>query len=87
MMRYGVWRDIGCDDFEMAALNRRMVRLKQNITGYLWIEAVVKGWPRSKALPEWLYGTLPTVGKHEARDLHKYGMYTIDNEFEVKSDY
>ena len=72
-------RDIGCNDFVAAARNRRMVRLKLNIDAYLWIEAVVKSWPRSKPLPEQFYGELPLVGKSESRTLREYGIYEVDN--------
>ena len=53
-----------------------MVSLKENISGYLFIEALVRSWPRGKPLPEELYGTLPTVGKHEAREL--YGFHEVE---------
>lgn len=65
-----------CDDYVAAKRNRRMVGLKQNISGYLFIEALVKSWPRNKPLPEWLWGTLPIVGKHEAREL--YGFHEVE---------
>ena len=66
-----------CDDYSRARINRQMVRLKHNISGYLFIEALVQSWPRSKPLPEWLWGTLPLVGKNEARELH--GFHDVDN--------
>ncbi len=78
-MKYGVWIDTGCSDFKKARDNRRMVRLKQNIEGYLWIEAIVGNWPHKKPLPEWLCGSIPTVGTHEERDMHEYGIYELDN--------
>jgi hypothetical protein len=49
-----------------------MVRLKQNIEGYLFIEALVRSWPRNKRLPDALLGTLPSIGKHEARELNGF---------------
>ena len=70
--------DLLCADYVAAARNRRMVRLKQNITGYLWIEAIVRNCPRSKPLPEWLYHELPQIGKREAKELHKYGIYEVE---------
>lgn len=60
--------DLLCDDYSRAKANRRMVRLKQNISGYLFIEALVRNWPRKKPLPEWLWGTLPSVDKNEKLD-------------------
>ena len=64
-----------CSDLEAAKRNRRMVKLKQNIMGYMFIEALVKSWPRNKPLPEWLYGTLPLVGKNEEREL--FGFHEV----------
>ena len=61
--------DLMCDDYKSAARNRKMVRLKHNIEGYLFIEALVQSWPYRKLLPENLYGYLPSVGKQEAREL------------------
>ena len=65
-----------CSDYLSAKRNRRMVKLKQNIEGYVFIEALVRSWPRNKRLPDALYGTLPSVGKHEARELH--GFHEVD---------
>uniref|UniRef100_A0A6M3L5Y5 Uncharacterized protein n=1 Tax=viral metagenome TaxID=1070528 RepID=A0A6M3L5Y5_9ZZZZ len=55
-----------CSDFKRASDNRDMVRLKQNIEGYLYIENMVRNWPRGKPLPEQLIGCVPTLGKHES---------------------
>ncbi len=80
----GVWVDVGCEDFKAAARNRRMVRLKQKISGYLFIEAVIRGWPHRKPLPEWLYGSIPTIHRYEYEDrnedryLHSLGMHRIE---------
>ena len=71
--------DIGCEDFEAAFRNRKMISNKENITGYLLIEAIVKSWPHGEFLPTWMYGRLPIVGKEEARELYKYGIYGVDN--------
>ena len=68
--------DLLCSDYKAAARNRRMVRLKQNIEGYLFIEALVRSWPRKKPLPEWLYGHIPSVSKTEVRGL--YGFHEIE---------
>jgi len=67
--------DLLCLNYKAAARNRRMVRLKQNISEYVRIEAKVKSWPKGKRLPDELLGTLPTVGKHEAREL--YGFHEV----------
>ncbi len=64
--------DLLCEDYSRAKANRRMVKLGGNIQGYLFIEALVRSWPHKKPLPEWLWGTLPTVGKHEARELNGF---------------
>ncbi len=68
--------DLLCEDYSRAKANRRMVRLKQNISGYLFIESLVKSWPKSKPLPEWLYGHIPSVSKTEAREL--YGFHEVN---------
>ena len=68
--------DLLCSDYKAAADNRRMVKLKQNIEGYLFIEALVRNWPHNKRLPDALLGTLPSIGKHEARELH--GFHEVD---------
>lgn len=74
-------RDTGCDDFGRAARNRKMVANKENIIGYLWVEAVVKSHPHGKPLPEWVpQGSLPIVGKHEIRNFERYGFHIIDEE-------
>ena len=61
-----------CSDYIRAKENRRMVRLKRNIEGYLFAEALIRSWPKRKPLPEWLHGKLPSVGKKEARELHGF---------------
>jgi hypothetical protein len=63
-----------CPDFRRAADNRQMVRLKQNIKGYLEIEEKVRNWPRNKPLPEQLIGRVTTLGKHE----NMYGMHEVN---------
>jgi hypothetical protein len=47
-----------------------MVKLKQNIEGYLFIENLVRGWSYRKPLPSWLFGYIPTVSKTE--ELHGF---------------
>ena len=66
--------DLLCDDYSRAKANRRMVKLKQNISGYLFIEGLVKRWPRNKRLPEYLLGVLPFVGKNE----NLYGFHEVE---------
>jgi len=63
-----------CPDLEAAKRNRRMVKLKQNIEGYLFIEQMVRNWPRGKPLPEQLIGYVPTLGKHESM----YGFHEVN---------
>jgi hypothetical protein len=66
-----------CDDFKSAKRNRRMIRLKQNIEGYVYIENFVKSYPKNKRLPENLLGNLPSLGKAEESYLHDYGMHEV----------
>jgi len=63
-----------CPDYKRASDNRDMVKLKQNIKGYLEIENMVRNWPRNKPLPEQLIGRVPTLGKHESM----YGMHEVN---------
>ncbi len=40
----GVWyncQDVGCDDFDKAAVNRKRIARKENITNYLLIERAI----------------------------------------------
>ena len=69
--------DLLCSDYERAAANRQMVRLKQNIEGYLFIEALIRSWPRKKPLPAQLLGYILSVGGHEGRELS--GFHRVDN--------
>ncbi len=86
--------DLGCNDFKGAARNRRMVKWKRNIVGYLEVEAILKNTPLSKPLPSWVpVGNLPKVGKEEYRGqnetkyLHSMGMHNIDEKIiEVNGD-
>lgn len=70
--------DLLCDDYVRASGNRTMVGLKQNIEGYLYIEQLVRSWPRNKLLPERLLGNLPTLGNNESRNLYNYGMHEVN---------
>ena len=63
-----------CDNYSRARDNRQMVRLKQNIEMYLYIEEKVRNWPRGKPLPEQLIGRVPTLGKHESM----FGMHEVN---------
>jgi len=63
-----------CSDYKRASDNRDMVRLKQNIEGYLYIEQLVMNWPRGKPLPEKYIGRIPTLGKHESM----FGMHEVN---------
>ena len=79
--------DAGCNDFERAARNRKMIANKENILGYLWIEAIVRAWPRNKLLPGWLStGEFPTVNKHERNSLNQYGIYAIGDNGLIRVD-
>ncbi len=64
-----------CTDLNAAKRNRHMVKYELNTSGYLFVESLVKGWPRKKPLPEWLWGYIPSVGKHEVREL--FGFHEI----------
>jgi len=63
-----------CNDLESAARNRQMIKLKQNIEGYLFIEAMVKRWPRNKRLPEQFYGEIPIISNKE----NLYGFHEVE---------
>ncbi len=65
--------DLLCEDYSVAKRNRRMVELKENIEGYLFIEALIKRWPRKKPLPERLWGYIPSVSKNE----RLYGFHEV----------
>lgn len=71
--------DLLCENYSKAKRNRKMVRLKQNIEGYIFMEEFLKRWPHRKKLPEWMYGEVPNIGKHEAKELHKYGIHITDD--------
>ena len=81
--------DLMCENYRAAAINRRMVKEGLNIEGYLFIEALVRNWPHKKRLPEWLLGTIPSISKHEARNMHpidiriEYRYYKPDGGFAV----
>ncbi len=71
--------DIGCPDFAAASRNREMVENHENAAGYQLVEAVLRGWPSRKPLPNWIpQGKLPTIGKHEAREIEAYGMHELE---------
>jgi len=57
--------DLLCDNYKRAAKNRRMVKLKQNISEYVRIEAIVKSTPKNKRLPDQFYGQIPLASKNE----------------------
>jgi hypothetical protein len=69
--------DLMCSDYSRASENRRMVKLKLNIEGYLFTESLVRNWPHKKPLPEWLWGKVPSIHKNESRQL--YGFHKLDN--------
>ena len=55
-------RDIGCDDFEAAARNRKMVAEKMNISAYVRVELALLNLPWWSPLPLWIpTGNLPIV--------------------------
>jgi hypothetical protein len=66
--------DILCENYKRAKVNRKMVQLKQNIEAYLYIEQMVRNWPRSKPLPEGLIGRVATLGKHE----NMFGLHEVN---------
>jgi hypothetical protein len=56
--------DVGCDDFDRAALNRDMVKNQRYIQGYLEVETAVTKTPLGRALPTWITeGFVPSVLK------------------------
>jgi len=66
--------DLMCSDYIRARDNREMVRLKENTEGYLFIESLVRSWPRNKRLPDRFYGQIPTVSKSE----NLYGFHEVE---------
>lgn len=44
--------DLLCLDYESAQRNRKMVKEKLNIEAYVYIENLVKGWPRRQKFPD-----------------------------------
>jgi len=63
-----------CTNLSAAARNRRMVAENKNIIVYLFIEALVKRWPRNKRLPDQFYGQIPSVSKGE----NLYGFHEVE---------
>lgn len=62
--------DIGCPDFEQAARNRKIIKNKDYITGYLQAEVSVTKTPLGQALATWIpTGELPTIAKEVWREL------------------
>lgn len=53
-------RDVGCDDFERARLNREMVSNKLNTCAYVRVENALAGLPVSGELPDWMPKAEPT---------------------------
>ncbi len=67
-----------CLDYKRADINRRMVYLKQNISGYLEVEAFLKAHPRQNPLPSWIpQGNLIIVSKREISDT----MHIVEGEY------
>ncbi len=63
-----------CENYRRAAENRERVKQKQNILGYLEIEAIVNSC-KNKPLPLWVTtGKLPTVD--DLKDLP--GFHEVD---------
>ncbi len=72
--------DVGCDDFEKAALNRERIAKKQNVLGYIEVEIALKGCPFGKPLPKWIpQGKLPTISEEELKKLRRLGFFRVDN--------
>ena len=64
-----------CMDYKAATVNRRMVRLKLNIEGYLFIETFVRNCPKNRHLPDRFYGSLPSIGNIKGKALHQFGFH------------
>ncbi len=92
-----------CIDLEAAKRNRKMVKQKLNIDGYVFIENLVKAWPRSKPLPNVaykngqfrtvliggsnLYGNLPSLDKSERGNMESQGICEIGNDGLLEVNY
>ncbi len=73
--------DLMCESYKRAAANRQTIRLKQNISGYLEIEAIVRSWPYKKPLPNWItQGNLPKIGNTSNRAMHQGGFHEVIDE-------
>ena len=60
--------DVGCDDFERAKLNRKIIKESLFATGYKLVEEALRRTPLGKPLPSWItLGELPVVGKKDWR--------------------
>jgi len=46
--------DIGCDDFDRAEQNRKMIADKENIEAYLKVEEALDRTPLRRPLPSWI---------------------------------
>lgn len=50
----GDWIDVGCDNFDRAAHNRKMVKLKQHVQFWIAVENALAGTPLNRRLPDWV---------------------------------
>ena len=81
-------RDIGCDDPERAARNRKMVADKEYTTAYEQVENYFTHTPLDKPLPPWMpVGELPVVDEHnkllgliDIQDLVARGFSAFDDQ-------
>ena len=75
-----MWIDIGCNDFEGAALNRVMVAEKRNVAGYVQVEIALSKIPLRCLLPDWIpRGNLIYLRKGE---LKAWGIRHLTNYLE-----
>ena len=74
-----MWIDIGCDDFEAAALNRYRVANGYGNQWWEWYEAQVRRYAHAYLMPWWLpQGDMIYLSEVEAKHLKKHGMHRVE---------
>jgi hypothetical protein len=76
-------KDIGVDDPERAAQNRKMVKEKRNAEAYERVENYLSHTPLNRCLPAWVpTDELPVVGKEDWRQSggDKVGLHEVEED-------
>ena len=61
-----------CEDYTKAKENRERQFDPQYLVWWHQYESWLKSYPRKKRLPDWAIGNVPSIGKHEARELNGF---------------